>query len=419
MAEPADYIGAGQTATAAPPDKETAAFDRRPVGRPGRSLQSPRRVSGGSSGDDLTPAWLRKRPAVPLWFWEERPCFRNHRRRTCRDRQGAAPCLAPRELKTPNRHRFPVARRRGRRRHRGISLSRSANRRWVAEIDPQHLQPALPSSQGPEPDAGRAAGMFAGRLAGQAAALAADECLLGRGATWHKPIDFDDDQMERYGHTFGPVAQTTLSAVKFFATAPLVPYYMGVDPPGECIYDLGTYMPGDCCPYYLDPFPLSIRGAINEMYLGILPALNGSGRFPAELADANVPAGKMRDDFQLTAESLNQPLQCAQMHVILRFHAQQGRLLNAETRSDFFLGQSRRPTDLPTTASPPSFPSRELRTASKSGLILASNSAKFFAIRSNPPVPAQSSVHRTTDRQRESFGRRTVRHQSCRRQSTE
>lgn len=92
-------------------------------------------------------------------------------------------------------------------------------------------------------------------------------------ATWHKPIYFEDDQMERYGHTFGPVTQTTLSAVKFFATVPLVPYYMGVYPPHECIYDLGTYRPGDCCPYYLDPFPLSIRGAINEMYLGILPAL--------------------------------------------------------------------------------------------------------------------------------------------------
>ncbi len=65
-------------------------------------------------------------------------------------------------------------------------------------------------------------------------------------ATYHKPIYFDDDQLERYGHTFGPVTQTTLSAVKFFATVPLVPYYMGVYPPNECIYDLGTYRPGSC-----------------------------------------------------------------------------------------------------------------------------------------------------------------------------
>ncbi len=93
-------------------------------------------------------------------------------------------------------------------------------------------------------------------------------------ATYHKPIYFDDDQLERYGHTFGPVTQTTLSAVKFFATVPLVPYYMGVYPPNECIYDLGTYRPGSCAPYYFDPFPLSVRGAINEgLFLGTIPAL--------------------------------------------------------------------------------------------------------------------------------------------------
>jgi hypothetical protein len=93
-------------------------------------------------------------------------------------------------------------------------------------------------------------------------------------ATYHRPIYFDDDQLERYGHTFGPVTQTTLSAVKFFATVPLVPYYMGVYPPNECIYDLGLYRPGSCAPYDLDPFPLSVRGAINEgLFLGTIPAL--------------------------------------------------------------------------------------------------------------------------------------------------
>jgi hypothetical protein len=93
-------------------------------------------------------------------------------------------------------------------------------------------------------------------------------------ATYHRPIYFDDDQLERYGHTFGPVTQTTVSAVKFFATVPLVPYYMGVYPPNECIYDLGLCRPGSCAPYYFDPFPLSVRGAINEgLFLGTIPAL--------------------------------------------------------------------------------------------------------------------------------------------------
>jgi len=92
--------------------------------------------------------------------------------------------------------------------------------------------------------------------------------------TCHMPNYFEDEQLERYGHTWGPVTQTTVSTVKFFATVPLVPYFMGVNPPNECIYDLGTYRPGSCAPHYLDPFPISVRGAINEgMFLGILPAL--------------------------------------------------------------------------------------------------------------------------------------------------
>jgi hypothetical protein len=92
--------------------------------------------------------------------------------------------------------------------------------------------------------------------------------------TCHNPVYFDDEQLERYGHSWGPVKQTAISAVKFFAKVPLLPYYMGVNPPNECIYDLGQYRPGSCAPYYLDPLPLSVRGALYEgMFLGLLPAL--------------------------------------------------------------------------------------------------------------------------------------------------
>ena len=93
-------------------------------------------------------------------------------------------------------------------------------------------------------------------------------------STCHNPIYFEDEQLERYGHSWGPVKQTAVSAVEFFATVPLVPYYMGVYPPNECIYDLGQYRPGSCAPYYLDPLPLSVRGALYEgAFLGALPAL--------------------------------------------------------------------------------------------------------------------------------------------------
>jgi hypothetical protein len=83
-------------------------------------------------------------------------------------------------------------------------------------------------------------------------------------ALCHKPLYFEDLQTERYGHTWGPFLQPIFSAGHFFVNVPLLPYNMGVEPPGECIYTLGYYRPGSCAPYMLDPFPLSVRGALFE-----------------------------------------------------------------------------------------------------------------------------------------------------------
>jgi hypothetical protein len=93
-------------------------------------------------------------------------------------------------------------------------------------------------------------------------------------STCHKPVYFEDERLERYGHSWGPVRQTAASSVRFFATAPLLPYYMGVYPPNECIYNLGAYRPGSCAPHYLDPFPISVRGALFQgTFFGVLPAI--------------------------------------------------------------------------------------------------------------------------------------------------
>lgn len=83
-------------------------------------------------------------------------------------------------------------------------------------------------------------------------------------ATCHKPLYFEDVQLERYGHSWNPVVQPFMSAAHFFVSVPLLPYNMGVEPPGECIYTLGYYRPGNCAPYMLEPFPLSVRGAVFE-----------------------------------------------------------------------------------------------------------------------------------------------------------
>lgn len=81
-------------------------------------------------------------------------------------------------------------------------------------------------------------------------------------ALCHKPLYFEDAQLERYGHSFAPCCQPLISGAHFFCTLPVLPYCMGVEPPLECIYALGHYRPGSCAPYMIEPVPLSYRGAL-------------------------------------------------------------------------------------------------------------------------------------------------------------
>lgn len=80
----------------------------------------------------------------------------------------------------------------------------------------------------------------------------------------HKPLYFEDVHLERYGHSWGPYLQPVISGAHFFLTVPILPYKMGLNPPGECLYTLGYYRPGSCAPYLLDPIPLSIRAAFAQ-----------------------------------------------------------------------------------------------------------------------------------------------------------
>ncbi len=80
----------------------------------------------------------------------------------------------------------------------------------------------------------------------------------------HKPLYFEDVQLERYGHMAGPWLQPFASGAHFFLTVPVLPYKMGLKLPNECVYTLGHFRPGNCAPYVLDPIPLSVRGALFE-----------------------------------------------------------------------------------------------------------------------------------------------------------
>lgn len=76
----------------------------------------------------------------------------------------------------------------------------------------------------------------------------------------HKPLYFENQQLERYGHTHGPVLQPFHSAAHFFVSLATLPYATAIHPPTECRYALGYYRPGNCAPWLKDPIPISLEG---------------------------------------------------------------------------------------------------------------------------------------------------------------
>lgn len=81
-------------------------------------------------------------------------------------------------------------------------------------------------------------------------------------ALCHKPLYFEDIQLERYGHSAGPLVQPFRSGAHFFLNIAALPYNVGVYPPTECRYALGYYRPGNCAPFRGYALPLSKRGAL-------------------------------------------------------------------------------------------------------------------------------------------------------------
>jgi hypothetical protein len=84
-------------------------------------------------------------------------------------------------------------------------------------------------------------------------------------ALCHKPLYFEEVQLERYGHTAGPLRQPIISGAHFFVNLAALPYKMAINPPHECQYALGYYRPGSCAPWMIPPIPLSVRGAAAEV----------------------------------------------------------------------------------------------------------------------------------------------------------
>jgi len=76
----------------------------------------------------------------------------------------------------------------------------------------------------------------------------------------HKPLYFEEIQLERSGHEWGPAIQPVLSTAHFFTNVAFLPYKMAINPMTECQYALGHYRPGSCAPWSIEPIPLSLKG---------------------------------------------------------------------------------------------------------------------------------------------------------------
>jgi hypothetical protein len=80
----------------------------------------------------------------------------------------------------------------------------------------------------------------------------------------HNPLYFEDVNLERYGHTHGPVLEPFVQTAHFFGNIAVLPYKMGVHCPTECQYALGYYRPGNCAPWIKPPVPISVKGGIAQ-----------------------------------------------------------------------------------------------------------------------------------------------------------
>ncbi|MCA9051059.1 MAG: hypothetical protein KDA89_20125 [Planctomycetaceae bacterium] len=80
----------------------------------------------------------------------------------------------------------------------------------------------------------------------------------------HRPLYFQDSDLERYGHDHG-IFQPAVSAADFFGRLAVVPYMIGETPCHSCVSSRGYCRPGDCVPpREPQPKELSPRGVIYQ-----------------------------------------------------------------------------------------------------------------------------------------------------------
>jgi hypothetical protein len=92
----------------------------------------------------------------------------------------------------------------------------------------------------------------------------------------HRPLYFEEINLERYGYGCGCCLQPLASAAHFFGTVPALPYCMAADCPHECVYTLGHYRPGSCPPWRChwppaDPIAAAAEGGVWTGMIFLIP----------------------------------------------------------------------------------------------------------------------------------------------------
>jgi len=103
----------------------------------------------------------------------------------------------------------------------------------------------------------------------RAAEIVVERAWVSRVHAWdatafcHRPLYFEDENLERHGRSFG-LLQPAVSAGHFAGRFLAWPYLAGATSPQRCVYNLGRTPPGTYAPYTVVRPPLSLRGAVLE-----------------------------------------------------------------------------------------------------------------------------------------------------------
>jgi hypothetical protein len=100
----------------------------------------------------------------------------------------------------------------------------------------------------------------------------------------HRPLYFEEVNLERYGYQCGDhccsfpcecCLQPAASAAHFYGSVLALPYCMAAECPGDCVYTLGHYRPGDCNPwrYHWPPCDPLAMLSVGGVYTGLIFAI--------------------------------------------------------------------------------------------------------------------------------------------------